>query len=153
MWIIEKMCLVSMLRNPRYTLLSQTLRTFQNHSCDLVRVVLAQQRSNDEDTQNVSSCHFLKQTSQTGTGVDLARQALVQHPRTSCRNPRLDMNVPFQSHQKTAGPRTSPSSEQGAEIDLGAIPDGVHEVVACSSEKCNEVRSTDQQWLVVSRFS
>ena len=49
-------------------------------------------------------------------------------------------HAPFRSHQKTAGPRTAPSSERGAEIDSGAIPDGVHEVVACNSEKRNEAK-------------
>ena len=51
------------------------------------------------------------------------------------------MRVPYHSRKKTAGPRAlGLSSEREAEIDLGAIPDGVHEVVACNSEKCNEAR-------------
>ena len=64
------------------------------------------------------------------------------------------MHVPYHSHQKTAGPRTGPSTERGAEIDLGTIPDRVHEVVACNFEKCNEARGvTDWRWLEVSRVS
>ena len=37
------------------------------------------------------------------------------------------MNARTLYHQKTAGQRNVLSCERDAEIDLGAIPDGVHE--------------------------
>ena len=73
----SKVFRVSMLQHPRQPVLVTDTENCQNHSCELV--------CSDEDTQNVPSCHVLKQTPQAATGVDLACQAPVQLPRTGSK--------------------------------------------------------------------
>ena len=80
------MCRVSVFQNPRQAVPPVTdTENFQNHFYEVVPIVLTIKKSSDEDTQVVSSCHLLKQTSQAATGVDLARQAPVQPPGTGCK--------------------------------------------------------------------
>ena len=109
----KKLCRVTMFQNSRRPVPITDTENLQNHSYELVRIVLTQKRSSDEDTQNIPSCHLLKQTSQEATGVDLACQAPVQLPRTGCETHELTYTshtVPTNKHLDRVLP---PSSERG----------------------------------------
>ena len=75
---------------------------------------------------------------QTATGVDLVCQALFQIQKTDCETHESTCTSHTIRTKKTAGPRTGPSIEREAEVDLGASPDGVHEVDPCHFEKCSD---------------